>query len=134
MGFQGFNSDVIVEADAKAESAIEMNYLTASMTFRFGEPGGRYLDLDVGLGRYFAHTMYIDCAAIVRCFSADGTSHSIGAYLGISGMVGHGIILGARIHNADFDPIDAIGPGTGSLEGPIYSIFAGWEFGNWQRR
>ncbi len=134
LGFLGFNSDVIFEADPKVGSALEMTYLTGSMTFRFGEPGGRYLDLDVGLGQYQADTMYIDCAAIVRCFSADTNSRTLGTYLGVSGTVGHGILLGARIHNASFDPIEAVGPDTGSLEGPVYSIFAGWEFGNWQRR
>ena len=78
LGFLGFNSDVIFDSDPKAESAMETTYITTSAKFRFGDPGSRYLDLDVGLGWYQADTKYIDCAVIAACFGADVSSSTPG--------------------------------------------------------
>lgn len=132
LGLTGFNYDAVFDTGLlELESAMALDYLSASMSFRFGDPGGRYLDLDLGLGSYLADTLYIDCAVIVRCFRADTDSSATGIYLGVSGMVGSGIILGARIHNVDFDAIEAVDLGVSPLDGPIYSVFIGWEFSNW---
>jgi hypothetical protein len=134
LGFMGFNADVIFEADGKAESAMETTYISTSAKFRFGEPASRYLDLDMGLGWYQADTKYIDCAAIPACLGAETRSSTIGASAGVRAMLGRGFFTGARIHIVDFDPIQALGPATGGLDGPIYSVFVGWEFANWERR
>ncbi len=133
-GFLGFNSDVFLEGSgsARAESKFEVNYWTVSAALRFGESGKRYINIDAGLGMYWGHTLYIDCAVIQTCFRADATSQPVGGYLGISGSVGYVIKLGARMHAVHFDPIEAIGPGTGSLGGPIYTAFVGWEFGRYR--
>ncbi len=136
LGFLGLNSDVIFEQDPgsiKAESAFEVSHITASMTARFGEPGRRYLDLGLGLGKYYADTKYIDCSVILSCFSADTGDTATGAYLQLSGTPGKGILVGARVHFVEFDPIEAVDLGVSRLEGPIYSIFIGWEYGNWRR-
>ena len=136
LGFLGLNSDVIFEQDPSSsgpESGFEVNHITGSITARFGEPGGRYLDLGVGLGQYYSDTKYIDCSVIVRCFNADTGSTTIAAYLELSGSPGIGILIGARIHFVDFAPIEAVDLGVNRLEGPIYSIFVGWEYGNWRR-
>jgi len=117
----------------KAESAFEVNHITASLTARFREPGGRYLDLGVGLGKYYSDTKYIDCSVILSCFSADTGSSATGAYLELSGTPGKGILVGARVHFVDFDPIEAVDLRVSRLEGPIYSILVGWEYGNWRR-
>ena len=42
-------------------------------------------------------------------------------------------LVGARVHFVEFDPIEAVDLGVSSLEGPIYSIFIGWEYSNWRR-
>ena len=51
----------------------------------------------------------------------------------VRAMLGSGFFAGARIHIVDFDPMQALGPAAGGLDGPIYSVFAGWEFTNWSR-
>ena len=43
-------------------------------------------------------------------------------------MLGRGFFVGAKLHTVSFDPIEAVGPATGSLDAPIYTVFAGWEF------
>lgn len=137
LGMLGLNSDVIFEQDRgslNAESAFEVNHITASVKARFGEPGGRYLDLGVGLGGYYSDTKYIDCSVILNCFSADTGNSTTGAFLDVSGTPGLGILLGVRIHFVEFDPIEAVDLGASKLTGPIYSIYIGWEYSNWRRK
>lgn len=136
LGFLGFNSDVIFEGDpfsGEPESAFEVSHILASAIFRFPYSRSRYLDLGVGLGHYVGDTKYIDCSVILRCFGAETTDTAAGLSLSIAGSPGVGIILGARVHLVDFDPIEAVDLGMRGLDGPIYSIFLGWEFGNWYR-
>ena len=133
LGLLGLNSNVIFEQDPKgAESAFEVNHITGSFTARFGQRGGKYFDLGVGLGQYYADTKYIDCSVIVSCFAADTGSSATAAYLEFSGTPGKGVLFGARIHFVDFDPIEAVDLAVNRLEGPIYMIFVGWEYGNWR--
>lgn len=134
LGFLGLNSNVIFEQDsANTESAFEVNHIAAFIKARFGQSGGRYLDLGVGLGQYYADTKYIDCSVILNCFSADTGSSATGAFLELSGTPGRGFLLGARVHFVEFDPIEAVDLGVSKLKGPIYSVFIGWEYGNWRR-
>jgi hypothetical protein len=133
LGYLGFNSDVIFEDDPNLESAFEVNHFAASIKVRFGEPGGRYLDLGVGLGKYYSDTKYIDCSVILRCFRAETGNDSSGTFIELSGTPGKGILVGARVHFVDFDPIEAVDLGLSRLEGPIYSIFVGWGYSNWHR-
>lgn len=134
LGMNGLNSDVIFESDPKAESALELNRLSAYVSFRFGRPGPRYLSLDVGAGAYVADSKYIDCSVITSCFGADTSSFASGFHVGLTGMLARGVILRGRVHLVDFDPIEAIDLGVRALAGPIYSVSVGWEFGNWSRR
>lgn len=137
IGFLGFNSDVIFEFDtfaAEPESAFEVSHVLASAIFRFIGSSSRYLDLGIGLGPYISDTKYVDCSVIVRCFAAETGNTAAGLSLSISGSPGSGIILGARAHLVDFDPIEAVDLGVRGLDGPIYSLFIGWEFGSWRSR
>ena len=124
-----FSSD---DGAAKAESAFEVNRVSASVKFRFGRRGGRYLDIGVGLGEYIADSKYVDCSVVVTCFAADTGGSATGAYLELSGTPGKGVIVGFRMHEVEFDPIESVDLGVQSLKGPIYSVFAGWEFGSWR--
>jgi hypothetical protein len=134
LGFLGLNSDVIFEdRSPDIESAFEVNHITGAITARFGQPGGRYFDLGIGLGRYYSDTKYIDCSVILRCFSAETGDSATAAYLEVGGTPGKGVLLGARIHFVDFDPIEAVDLAVNALDGPIYSIFVGWEYSNWRR-
>ena len=133
-GLLGLNSNVIFDQGPDGvESAFEVNHITGSITARFGQRGRRYFDLGVGLGQYYSDTKYIDCSVIVRCFSADTGNSATAAYLEFSGTPGKGVLFGARIHFINFDPIEAVDLAVNRLEGPIYSIFFGWEYSNWGR-
>jgi hypothetical protein len=137
LGLLGLNSNVIFEQDSGSgttESAFEVNHITALLKARFGKPGGRYLDLSVGLGQYYSDTKYIDCSVIINCFSADTGNSATGAFLELSGTPGRGFLVGARVHFVEFDPIEAVDLGVSKLKGPIYSVFVGWEYGNWRRK
>ena len=137
LGLLGLNSNVIFEQDSGSgdpESAFEVNHFAALVKARFGEPGGRYLDLGVGLGQYYSDTKYIDCSVILNCFSAETGNSATGALLEISGTPGRGFLIGARVHFVEFDPIEAVDLGVSKLKGPIYSVFLGWEYGNWRRK
>lgn len=137
LGLLGLNSNVIFEQDSGSgdpESAFEVNHFAALLKARFGEPGGRYLDLGVGLGQYYSDTKYIDCSVILNCFSAETGNSATGALLEISGTPGRGFLIGARVHFVEFDPIEAVDLGVSKLKGPIYSVFIGWEYGNWRRK
>jgi len=136
LGFLGLNSDVIFEPGSFSgppESRFEVNHIVASAALRFGQPASRYIDFGIGLGQYIGDTKYIDCSVILRCFGAETSDRPTGLSLSISGSPGLGIVLGARIHLVDFDPIEAVDLGMQGLDGPIYSIFVGWEFSNWRR-
>jgi len=130
IGTMGFNTSLL-ESEAQPESALDAAYITASLKLRFGEPDSNYVDLDVGLGYYLASSKYIDCVAIQNCFAAEADESVVGGYLGVSGRVWQGLVLGARIHQADFGTIDAIGPNSGDLKGPMYMVSIVWDFGNW---
>ncbi len=136
LGFLGLNSDVIFEPgpfSGEPESGFEVNHIIASAIFRLGNPGDRYLDFGIGVGHYVGDTRYIDCSVILRCFAAETSDSSTGLSLSISGTPGLGIILGAKVHFVEFDPIEAVDLGVRGLDGPIYSLFVGWEYGNWRR-
>lgn len=135
LGYLGFNSNVIFEVDpfsVEPESAFEVNHIMGSAVFRFFGSSSRYLDLGVGLGQYISDTKYIDCSVILRCFAAETGDTSVGLALSIAGSPGLGLIFGARVHFVDFDPIEAVDLGVRGLEGPIYSLYVGWEFGSYR--
>lgn len=132
LGMSGFNSNVYLEG-FEDTSSLDLFYANGTATFRFGEKGEQYFDVDVGLGWYMASNMYIDCMAIPDCFQSEINVSRPGGFLGISGAVWRGLTLGARVHYADFGTIDSIGPDSGPLAGPIYTAYLGWEFGNWFR-
>ena len=136
LGFLGLNSDVIFEPgtlSGEPESAFEVNHVTASAVLRLGDPGERYVDFGLGLGQYVGDTRYIDCSVILRCFAAQTSDRSLGLSLSIAGTPGYGLILGANIHLVHFDPIEAVDLSVQGLDGPIYSLFIGWEYSNWRR-
>lgn len=136
LGVSGFNSDVFLEEDDVAsESGLDLTYAVGTLNFRFGNPGGRYFDVDLGLGGYNAGNMYIDCAAIpaASCSGSAANSAAFGGYLGASWAVWRGLKLAGRVHYADFGTIPSIGPDSGELTGPIYTFSLGWEFGDWRR-
>ena len=130
IGAMGFNTSLL-ESEPKLESALDAAHITTSLKFRFGESDRNYFDLDAGFGYYLASTKYIDCVAIPNCFASEADESVVGGYLGVSGRIWKGLVLGARIHQADFGTINAIGPNSGDLKGPIYTVSVVWDFGNW---
>jgi len=132
LGLTGFNYDTIFDSDPKAESAIQLNYLSGAVRFRLGQ-AARYVDLELAVGSYTVDSKYIDCAIITSCFAAATSADATGVQFAVIGMVGKGVLLGARVHQVDFDPIEAIDLRATPLDGPVYSLFVGWEYGNWGR-
>jgi hypothetical protein len=88
-----------------------------------------YLDLDVGLGNYLASTMYIQCHVIPDCLNAEADVGVLGGFVGLSGRLMKGLVMGTRAHYADFGTIEAVGADSGHLKGPIYTIHLDWEYG-----
>ncbi len=132
-GMAGFNSNIFLEEDAITESNIDLIYALGTLNFRLGEPGRQYVDIDVGLGAYNAGNMYIDCIAVPECLASEVSVTRPGGYVGASWAIWRGLKLAGRIHYVDFGTISSIGPESGTLEGPMYSVQVGWEFGNWFR-
>ncbi len=110
-------------------------YLIPSMKFHFGERSRRYRNLEAGLGWYqvdFAELICDDdnfnnivCIEITEPYDED----TLGGYLGISGGLAGGFIMGLKVHVADFDKVTGLGPDTGDLKGPIYIFSLGGAFG-----
>lgn len=131
LGTPGFNTSLLEEDEVKAESALDLLYMSLLAKYRFQDPGEKYIDIDAGLGYYLASSKYIDCVAIPDCFNAEADSSTLGGFVGISGRPVSGLVLGARVHFAEFGTIEAIGPDSGDLGGPIFVAYASWEFGRW---
>ena len=130
IGFLGFNTSLL-EPDFPDKSALDATHIDALLKYRFGEPDQNYLDLDAGLGYYLASTQYIQCYVIPDCLSAEADVGVLGGFVGLSGRVTKGLVIGARAHYADFGTIEAIGADSGDLKGPIYTVYVDWEFGRW---
>jgi len=129
VGFLGFNTSLF--EDFPDESALDATYLNVLLKYRFREPGQNFVEIDLGLGYYLASTMYIDCSVIPDCFGAEADVDVLGGFVGLSGRLMKGLVIGARAHYADFGTIEAIGPDSGELKGPIYTAYVSWEFGRW---
>ena len=129
-GFLGFNTSLL-EDDFSDESALDATYFGALLKYRFREPGQNYVEIDLGLGYYLASAKYIDCVAIPNCLSAGADVDALGGFIGLSGRLLKGLVIGARAHYADFGTIEAIGSDSGDLSGPIYTAYVSWEFGRW---
>ncbi len=131
-GMAGFNSNVFLEGFPD-RSALDLAYAVGTLSFRFGSPGAQYVDIDIGLGAYNAGNLYIDCTAVPECFDSEISVTEPGGYIGAGWAVWQGLNLAGRVHFADFGTIGSIGPESGTLDGPMYSVRLGWEFGNWFR-
>jgi hypothetical protein len=130
VGFLGFNTSLL-EDDFPDESALDATHIDVLLKYRFGDPGHNYFEVDLGLGYYLASTMYIQCGVIPDCFDAEADVETFGGFVGLSGRLMKGLVIGARAHYVDFGPIEAIGPDSGELKGPIYTAYVSWEFGRW---
>ncbi len=130
IGFLGFNTSLL-EPDIPDKSALDATYIDAFLKYRFGEPGQNYLEFDAGLGYYLASTMYIQCHVIPDCFDAEADVGALGGFVGLSGRLVKGLVIGARAHYADFGTIEAVGADSGDLKGPIYTVYVEWEYGRW---
>lgn len=130
VGSLGFNTSLL-EDDFPDESALDLTHVTALLKYRFGDPGHNYFEIDLGLGWYLASTMYIQCHVIPDCFDAEADVDTVGGFVGISGRLFKNLVVGARANYADFGTIDAIGPNSGNLKGPIYTAYVSLEFGRW---
>ncbi len=127
----GVPSDGPPSVQAARENSLSLDYIAATLSFRFGEPGNHFVEIDTGLGAYAIDSKYVDCAVIVSCFQADTDAKSEGLILGVTGVIRPGITLGAKVHLVDFDPIESVDLGVTPFDGPIYSLFVGYEFNNW---
>lgn len=112
-------------------NALSLDYFAATLSFRFGNPGGHYVEIDSGLAAYAIDSKYVDCFIRGTLGCPDSDAKSEGVFLGVTGMLGPGILLGARVHLVDFDPIESVDLGVTPFDGPIYSFFIGYEFSNW---
>jgi len=130
IGFLGFNTSLL-EPDFPDKSALDATYIDALLKYRIGEPGQNYLDIDAGLGYYLASTKYILCHVIPDCFDAEADVDVLGGFVGLSGRVMKGLVIGTRVHYAKFGTIEAVGADSGDLKGPIYTVYVDWEFGRW---
>ncbi len=130
IGFLGFNTSLL-EPDFPDRSALDATYIDVFLKYRFGEPGQSYLDIDAGLGYYLASTMYVQCDVIPDCFDAEADVDVLGGFVGLSGRVIKGLVIGGRIHYANFGTIEAVGADSGDLKGPVYTAYVSWEFGRW---
>ena len=130
VGLLGFNTSLL-EGDFPDKSALDATHVDVFLKYRLGEPDQNYLDLDVGLGYYLASTMYIQCLVIPDCLNAEADVGVLGGFVGLSGRVMKGLVIGARAHYADFGTIEAVGADSGDLKGPIYTVYVDWEFGRW---
>ena len=129
LGMSGFNSNVFVES-FEEESSLDLAYFNGTVTFRFGNRGRQYFDIDTGLGWYMASNMYLDCVAVPNCTEEMNVSR-LGGFVGFSGTVWRGLTLGVKVHYADFGTISSAGPDSGVLKGPMYAANIGWTWGNW---
>ncbi|MDH3275154.1 MAG: hypothetical protein OEM99_11520 [Gammaproteobacteria bacterium] len=130
IGLLGFNTSLL-EGDFPDESALDATHVDVFLKYRFGEPDQNYFDIDVGLGYYVASTMYIQCRVIPNCLNAKADVGVLGGFVGLSGRVMKGLVIGARAHYADFGTIEAVGADSGDLKGPIYTVYVDWEYGRW---
>jgi hypothetical protein len=129
-GIAGYNTGLIVDNDAEDESALDTLYINAVVKYRFREPGRDYIEVEGGLGYYLASSKYIDCSVVPDCFGAEADSSTVGGFIGVGGRVLGALVIGARVHYANFGTIEAIGPDSGELSGPILTAYASWEFDN----
>ncbi len=110
-------------------------YLTPSMKLRFGERGRRYLNLEAGLGWYQVDIAELICGSdpfnntVCIEIAEPYDKSTLGGYLGITGGLGGGFIMGFKVHFADFGNVTGLGPDTGDLKGPIYMLSLGGAFG-----
>ena len=132
LGFFATQSDVPGISEDLTQRGL---YLTPSIKFRLGERSRRYLNLEAGLGWYQVDITELICSddnfnnnvciEIAEPYEED----TLGGYLGITGGLGGGFIMGLRVHFADFGKVTGLGPDTGDLEGPIYIFSVGGAFG-----
>jgi hypothetical protein len=127
--FLGFNTSLL--EDFPDDSALDATFIDVFLRYRFRDPGRNYVDVDAGLGYYIASTMYIDCSFIQDCLGDETFSEVLGGFVGLNARLMKGLVVGARVHFADFGTINAIGPESGDLTGPIYTAYVSWEFGRW---
>lgn len=108
-------------------------YLTPSVKLRFGERAKRYLNLEAGVGWYNTDFAELDCNTDgFLCAELDVPfdSDALGMYLGISGGLGRRMIVGVKVHYADFGSVAGIGSITSDLKGPLYTLSLGATFGD----
>ncbi len=137
LGFSATQSDIPGITENFTETG---EYLTPSMKFRFGERSRRYLNLEAGLGWYRVEIAEYDCDSnnfdddnfnniVCTLIAKPYDEDSLGGYLGITGGFGGWLIMGLKVHFADFGKVTGLGPDTGDLKGPIYIFSLGGAFG-----
>jgi hypothetical protein len=110
-------------------------YLTPSVRFAFGDPLSRRFYLEAGVGLYsvdFVEFLDCDngfCSEELEIFEES----TFGGYIGLSSEVplriGGAFTTGVRVHFADYGDVDELGPGAGSLSGPMFIFHVGAVFG-----
>ena len=134
LGLMSHDSNIRAPGDIGKLSA-DVLFLTPSIRLAFGKPRSLHLNLEAGLGLYWA-----DIKEFV------GTSYGVvegrqhfdeiapGAYVGASIDIPIGkkrrwhVNLGGRVHYADFGTVNALGVNMGRLDGPITSAQLGFSY------
>lgn len=108
----------------------DLGYLVPSFAFYFGDFEYARLNVRAGVGRYSVeYSEWLDYNSLNRSFSEASFGSMVGAGVDIPLRFGSGlnsITLDTRMHFVDFGEVVQLGPDTGYLEGPIWTIQLGW--------
>lgn len=132
LGFMMNDSDIVAPGDI-GEVAADVFFLTPSVTWSFGGRRSKRLNLEAGAGLYWAEIKEFWDTGYG---AAEGTEHfeeiAPGGYLGISvdfplpyKEKAWAMSVAARVHYADFGPVQAFGEDLGDLDGPITTLQVG---------
>jgi len=135
LGFMSNDSNIRAPGDI-GEVAADIFYLTPSITWSFGGRRSKRLNLEAGVGLYWAEIKEFWSTGYGV---AEGTEHfeeiSPGGYLGISvdyplpfKKKAWAVNVGARVHYADFGSVEAFGMDLGDLDGPITTLQVGMKY------
>ena len=134
LGLMINDSNIRAPGDSGTLSA-DILFITPSIRWTFGKPHSLRINLESGLGLYWASIrefISTDYGAL------EGTRHfdeiAPGGYVGTSFDIPLGKMrrwhmnFGGRVHYADFGTVNVIGRNSGELDGPIISVQLGFSY------
>lgn len=108
----------------------DLGYILPSLALYFGASDSRRLNVRAGYGRYSVeYSEWVDLTSLNRSFSETAFGGFVGAGVDFPLQAGsgrHSITLDTRLHFVDFGEVVRLGPDTGNVAGPIWTIQLGW--------